>query len=172
MRIPIHQRPLYNSITRTRDVLTQTHGRTPSLYEISDELGVDPSLVENLLIAGSNPSSLDRPLRAELDSDTLMDLLRDTSQDDILVVVILRSRQARIIEMVKPLLNERELDVFSHRYGFITGYFMTLEEVANLPHYGFSREWARLTLAEAHKKIRNYYSHPKRIQDFLDLFPE
>jgi RNA polymerase nonessential primary-like sigma factor len=95
--------------------------------------------------------SLNHRIGSEENSE-LMDLLEDyetLSPESRINELMMRQE---LLEVLRSVLNEREQDVLSLRYGLATGVAYTLEEVSGM--CSLSRERVRQIQAKAMRKLR------------------
>ena len=160
IRIPVHMIELINKLVRVSRRLLQELGREPGDEEISEEMGITPEKVREIVKFAQIPLSLEAPIGDEGDSD-LGDFIEDreaVSPSDAASLTMLHSD----VETVLDTLTPRERRVLLLRFGLIDGQQRTLEEVGK--RFGVTRERIRQIEAKALRKLR----HPSRSQKLRD----
>lgn len=150
IRVPVYISEWLNKTYRTQARLYQELLREPSADEIAMELGVETRRLNEILRTSIDPLSLETPV-GEKEDNVLGDFVQPAEAERTQDVseAIIRSEQVRL---VLGLLNKRERDVVSLRYGLEDGVARTLEDV------GFSlnltRERVRQIEGSAMRKLR------------------
>jgi RNA polymerase primary sigma factor len=154
IRLPVHVGEQLAKLAEASVRLEQQLGREPSPEELARALSVPVSQVTELIGAARVPASLDqRRTNDDDDGDgsALVDLVADpvlTAPDDATE----RDERRQAVESALSLLNPRERDVVSLRFGMEDGQERSLAEVGRA--LGFSRERARQVEAAALAKLR------------------
>ncbi|MCD6532300.1 sigma-70 family RNA polymerase sigma factor [bacterium] len=148
--------------SRVYHELAQKLGREPTNAEISEELGVDPEEVDDILQALQTQISLDKKIGNDEDSRTLSEVIGDTSAVSPSFAATLAVLQQEIQKLLSTL-TPREAKVISLRFGLEDNYPRTLEEIGKM--FGLSRERIRQIEARALAKLR----HPSKIK-MLEVF--
>lgn len=145
--------------------LEAEHGRTPSVAEVADQLGLDPAYVQFLLDVGQPVLSLDSPLAIDGDGhETLGSMLESTifqDPDD-------EAESALLGESLTEALSElsdRERRILRLRYGLETGEPMTLDQVGQ--EFGLTRERIRQIESKALEKL-SHPMHSGHLKDWVD----
>jgi len=149
IRLPIHITEKLNKIKKVQRQLAQTLGRSATVAEIAEELGLTTKQVREYLERSRLPLSLD--LRVGDNQDTeLVELLEDTgpSPEDYAAQSSLKSELARLMSDLTP----QQQEVLSLRFGLQDGQTMTLAKIGSM--LDISRERVRQIEREALTKLR------------------
>jgi RNA polymerase primary sigma factor len=163
IRVPVHMVETINKMVRISRQLVQRLGREPTDEEISTEMEIDPSRVEEIRRIAQLPVSLETPIGEEEDSQ-LGDFIEDRdlpSPDEAAAGHLLHEQ----IEDMLGALSTREREVLYFRFGLEDGHSYTLEEVGR--KFGVTRERIRQIEAKALRKLR-HPSRSRKLKDFLD----
>jgi RNA polymerase primary sigma factor len=163
IRVPVHMVETINKMVRISRQLVQRLGREPTDEEISAEMEIDPSRVEEIRRIAQLPVSLETPIGEEEDSQ-LGDFIEDRdlpSPDETAAGHLLHEQ----IEDMLDNLSTREREVLHFRFGLEDGHSYTLEEVGR--KFGVTRERIRQIEAKALRKLR-HPSRSRKLKDFLD----
>ncbi len=154
IRIPVHMVEAYNKVTRCAKQLLQELGREPTVYELSDKLGMEPSKIENIRKSAQTPISLESPIGEEEDSH-LGDFIPDSetpSPEDEAYRSLLKEEISSALKTLSP----REEHVLKLRYGLFDGRNYTLEEIGR--QLDITRERIRQIEKKALRKLFVKYS--------------
>ena len=154
IRIPVHMVEAYNKVTRCSKQLLQELGREPTIDEVADRLGMEPSKVENIRKAAQTPISLESPIGEEEDSH-LGDFIPDSdtpSPEDEAYRSLLKEEISSALRALSP----REEHVLKLRYGLLDGRNYTLEEIGQ--QLNITRERIRQIEKKALRKLFVKYS--------------
>jgi RNA polymerase primary sigma factor len=163
IRVPVHMVETINKMVRISRQLVQRLGREPTDEEISAEMEIEPSRVEEIRRIAQLPVSLETPIGEEEDSQ-LGDFIEDRdlpSPDEAAAGHLLHEQ----IEDMLDALSIREREVLHFRFGLEDGHSYTLEEVGR--KFGVTRERIRQIEAKALRKLR-HPSRSRKLKDFLD----
>ncbi|HEY5467399.1 MAG TPA: RNA polymerase sigma factor RpoD [Clostridia bacterium] len=163
IRIPVHMVEMINKLIRTQRQLTQELGREPEVDELAQELGVTVDKVHEIMKNSQIPTSLEKPIGVEGDSQ-LGDFIPDdesSSPADQTALTLLREQLLEVLKSLTP----REEKVLRLRFGLDDGRTRTLEEVGK--EFNVTRERIRQIEAKALRKMR-HPSRSKKLKDFLD----
>ncbi|WP_236542791.1 RNA polymerase sigma factor RpoD [Spiractinospora alimapuensis] len=161
IRVPVHMVESINRLMRVRRQLHQDLGREPDPDELSAELGMDRSRVEEIQRIAQEPVSLHARIGDE-ESD-LGDFIEDTD-------AVLPIEAASFIMLQDQLdgllrgLSAREQRIIQLRFGLQDGHPRTLEEVGQ--EFGVTRERIRQIEAKTLAKLRNP-ARTKILRDYL-----
>lgn len=157
IRIPHKQAAHQVKAVRARDALQRELGRDPTLDEIAERTGLEPSTVETLLSVTRNAESLSQGVGSDEQERTLEDVLEQTmvsaADDDML-------RRASV-EQAREILGElkpKERAVLCRRFGIPEDGSdgekepMTLQEIGSA--LNLSRERVRQIEAQALQRLR------------------
>ena len=154
IRIPVHMVEAYNKLSRCSKQMVQELGREPTLEELSDRLGMEPSKVENIKKSAQTPISLESPIGEEEDShlgDFIPDSETPSPEDEAY-----RSLLKEEINSALRTLSPREEHVLKLRYGLLDGKNYTLEEIGQ--QLNITRERIRQIEKKALRKLFVKYS--------------
>ena len=158
IRVPEYMYESARQVSRSREALTTTLGRSPTPGEIAQHLAMPLDRVERTLALGHEPVSLDRPL-AEEDKRSLGERLADTNagvgQETVLQQDLV-DHTHRALEGLSP----REAEVIRRHFGLHGQPEETLRQIGLDLH--LSHERVRQIEAEALAKLKRQ-SAPLRI---------
>lgn len=162
IRLPVHITEKLNKIKKAQRKISQEKGRTATLDDIAQELGMTPHQVRETLLRVPRSVSLETKVGTEKDTE-LGDLLEtdEVSPEDLLMREALR----RDLQHLLGDLTERERDVILMRFGLGDGHSYSLSEIGRA--LDLSRERVRQIEAKALQKLRQ----PKRrnrVRDYLE----
>ncbi len=115
-------------------------GRQPSIEEIAHEFGRDVKYVEKLLMLDNDAISLNTPIETDEGSDSEFGDFVADEQTEFVDKIIENEVSAQIIEILKKVLKDRELEAIMLRTG-VYGRVWSFEELSK--RYGVTRERAR-----------------------------
>jgi len=150
IRLPVHLGEKISKMRRVALHLSEEIGREPTDDELGEEIGIASEKVSHLKTASISPASLDAPIGdddltefgesvADEQARTPFELLRDKD---------LHNDVGGLLEV----LDEREKEIISQRFGFDGGEQKTLEEIGR--KFRVSRERIRQLQNEALSKLR------------------
>ncbi|MGL4378306.1 MAG: RNA polymerase sigma factor SigC [Microcoleaceae cyanobacterium] len=162
IRLPVHITEKLNKIKKAQRKISQEKGRTATLEDIAQELGMTAHQVRETLLRVPRSVSLETKVGSEKDTE-LGDLLEtdEVSPEDLLMREALR----RDLQHLLGDLTERERDVILMRFGLGDGHSYSLSEIGRA--LDLSRERVRQIEAKALQKLRQ----PKRrnrVRDYLE----
>ncbi|MEO1622329.1 MAG: RNA polymerase sigma factor, RpoD/SigA family [Cyanobacteria bacterium J06632_3] len=149
IRLPIHITEKLNKIKKAQRQMAQKLGRTATVAELAEAVGLTPKQVRDYLEKSRQPLSLD--LRIGDNQDTqLGDLLEDTgpSPEDFAAQSSLR----KDLETLLADLTPQQQEVLTLRFGLTDGKNMTLAKIGE--RLGISRERVRQIERESLNKLR------------------
>jgi RNA polymerase primary sigma factor len=155
IRLPVHVGEQLAKLAEASVRLEQQFGREPSPEELGRELGMSLTQVTELIGAARAPASLDQRRSGGDDDDGDGPALMDVVADPMLAAPDTsteRDERREAVESALALLNAREREVVSLRFGMEDGQERSLAEVGRA--LGFSRERARQVEAAALTKLR------------------
>jgi len=153
IRLPVHVTEKLNKIKKAQHRISQEKGRTATIDDIAEALGITPRQVREVLARVPQAVSLDIKVGKEQDTE-LSDLLEATSslpEDDLAQEALQRDVQYLLDE-----LTAREREVVRLRYGLLDGNARSLAEIGRTLE--LSRERVRQIEAKALYKLKQ----PKR----------
>ena len=150
IRIPVYMYDIISKWRRVRDALMQRLNRMPTRSEIAKVLDIPAAKVKEIETIVNRPSSLNTPLSLDGTAE-LIDMLEDKkeSNPDSQVGELLKSERIR---KILGVLDDREREVMTRRFGLDQHNPHTLEEVAH--HFKVTRERIRQIEGVVLKKIR------------------
>ena len=149
IRLPIHITEKLNKIKRTQRELSQLLGRTPTIPEIAEQLGMSIQEIKRCLQASRRPLSLDMRV-GEDQTMELQELLEDPEATP--EETITRSQfQADILHLVEALSPVQQ-QILTLRYGLDGGKVLSLSSVGE--RLGISRERVRQLQQSALRRLR------------------
>ena len=151
IRLPIHIVEKLNKLKKAHRELRRQLHRNPTEAELAEALETTPDQLRSLQQVRRSSLSLNHRVGKGEDTE-LLELLEDgTTQSPEAQMSDVMMRQ-EICSVLGEVLNERERDIISLRYGLKTGESHTLEEVGNL--FNLSRERVRQIQTKAMRKLR------------------
>jgi len=163
IRIPVHVLEQVTRIKNAEKEFEQRIGRTPTVEELAEEVGVAANEIERTLKMAKHPTSLDRPIGDGEDS-----VFGDFVEDETAESPVISATQQMLRDNLQQALNTltfREREIIKLRYGLDSGYTYTLEEVGRI--FKVTRERVRQIEAKAVRKLQ----HPIRsrlLEGFLE----
>lgn len=152
IRLPVNRLELLRHITGAAVDLGANHnGRSPSLEEIAQALGVKPKDVKETMLAGQATRSLDAPAMENGDS-SLGEILVDAQAADPSQAVLFRDQREQLDQAIASL-QPREQTVLRLYFGLDGEGPMTLEQIG--ARFGVTRERIRQIKARALAKLRH-----------------
>ncbi len=163
IRVPVHMGDSINKLFRLQHQLTQRLGRSPTVEEMAEALGMPPQKVEDIFRIARRPLSLEMPTDDE-DDAVLGDFIEDEEIDppeEAATYNLLGENLREVLSFLPP----REVRILQLRYGLFDGQPYTLEEVGR--KMGVTRERVRQIEAQALSRLR----HPsirRKLHDYLN----
>ncbi len=161
IRVPVHMVETINKLRKISRQLVQDLSRKPSETELSKEMDLPVSKVQEVLRISQTPLSLEMPVGEE--NGELSDFIEDVNQ--------LTPEKRVAVDSLKVILSEvldeltpREARVLRLRFGLEDGLPKTLEEVGKL--FSVTRERIRQIEAKAIEKLRQP-RRSKKLKDFI-----
>lgn len=153
IRLPHRKEDALRRIQRAYNALSQQLMRTPTIEEISREVGLPEEEVSEIMHVAISPVSLDTEIND--DSGTMLDLLEDYSYSPDAAVMTDALREETINSLNQ--LQERERAVIRYRYALDGGERYTLKRISD--ELGISPETVRQIEMRAIKKLRRQADH-------------
>ncbi len=162
IRLPVSITEKLNRIRKTQRKISQMRGRTATVEEIAQELGMTPETVRELLMKVPRSVSLEIKVGKEKDTE-LIDLLEteEVSSENRLVY---ESLQRDMRELLADLTT-REREVIEWRYGFLDGKSHSLADIGRILE--LSGERVRKIELKALQKLRQSGRH-HQIRDYFE----
>ncbi len=151
VKLPLNRVSAIHKIGMVQSRLEQKLSRIPNVYEIAEELRIEPHDVQEAVKIGNTHFSLDAPLQSGDDSK-LLDLLADEhaeSPDHGVMNISLHSE----VDTVLETLSEREREVVRLYFGIGEETAYTLEEIGI--RFELTRERVRQIKEKAIKKLKH-----------------
>jgi len=151
VKLPLNRVSAIHKIGMVQSRLEQKLSRIPNVYEIAEELRIEPHDVQEAVKIGNSHFSLDAPLQSGDDSK-LLDLLADEhaeSPDHGVLNISLHSE----VDTVLETLSEREREVVRLYFGIGEETAYTLEEIGI--RFELTRERVRQIKEKAIKKLKH-----------------
>lgn len=159
IRIPVHFLENMNKYRKVQNNLYEKLGRTPTIEEIANEMGITIEKATEIYNAMFDTKSLNEKINDEEDSELEYFVPADIDSVEDLVLNS-NSHEAMLTLLKECGLKEKELDVILKRFGFYNDKVMTLEEIGQ--EYGVTRERIRQIEAKTLRKLK----HPARAKKF------
>ena len=149
VRVPNHIVERRQKLKAAEDRFWRLHGRAPTVYDLSAELGWSPAEIDDLNAALQPILKLNQA--ADDDGQPLEEALPDETQEKPEQLMATRQLQ-RLMAACLSSLTEREARILQLRYGFDSGQTHTLQEIGAI--FGLSRERIRQIEQTALEKLR------------------
>ena len=162
IRLPVSITEKLNRIRKAQRKISKMRGRTATVEEIAQELGMTPETVRELLMKVPRSVSLEIKVGKEKDTE-LIDLLEteEVSSENRLVY---ESLQRDMRELLADLTT-REREVIEWRYGFLDGKSHSLADIGRILE--LSWEMVRKIELKALQKLRQSGRH-HQIRDYFE----
>ena len=161
IRLPIHVTENLNKLKKAQRELSQINGYMPSVFQLSDHLGLTVDEIKDLMCKARQPTSLEIKIGDNRDT-ALIDLLEDETQ---LPSMLLEQQFVKedIRELIKDL-PEMQAAVISMRYGIGDEMLEPMSMTAIGQILNMSRDRVR-TLE--HKALRALRGESEKISEYL-----
>jgi RNA polymerase primary sigma factor len=164
VRLPLNKIGNITKINKTFATLEQIHEREPSIYEVAEMLKITSDEVKESLTISGRHISVDAPLSAEEESNTMLDVLSEKegilNPDKYLMTESLRNE----IERSLSTLSYREAEVLRLYYGINCKNSNSLEEIGQ--DFDLTRERVRQIKEKALRKLK-HSSRCKLLKTYL-----
>lgn len=150
IRLPIHVVKELNLYLRTARKLSQELDHEPTPEEIAEVTGEPVASVRKMLKLNERISSVDTPIGGEGDK-ALLDMIADEHETGPENQLQSNNMNNNIVEWL-GVLNEKQKEVLSRRFGLLGHEPATLEEVGS--EIGLTRERVRQIQVEALKRLK------------------
>ena len=154
IRLPVHMVDKIAKLRRVMTLLAESYGREPTDEELCEETGLAPRKLSILKRAAQRPTSLDA-LVGDEDSSSFAEIIGDEHAEDPFEALSVKNMLNQL-DVLLEILDERETQIITARYGLGGNPAMTLEEVAR--EFGVTRERIRqlqnIALDKMRKKLR------------------
>jgi RNA polymerase nonessential primary-like sigma factor len=155
VRLPVHMTEKLSKIRKTQRQLAVSLGRSGTIAEVAEVLGMKPQQVRDCLLQARSPISLDLKVGSEQNTE-LVDLLEDggMSPDEYATLSGLRDSLAKWMLELTP----QQQQVIRLRYGLADNQPMTLQEISGV--LNLTRERIRQIEQAAIKRLRKCQTGP------------
>jgi RNA polymerase primary sigma factor len=157
IRLPLNRANELLQIEKVKREIGSNKDGEADIEEIADFLDMDKSRINDLINASKEFVSLETPLSSDKDANTISDLMEDTKGADPEEVLINRTLQDSI-EDVLSTLTEKESNVIKYRFGLNGERPHSLKEIGD--KYNLTKERIRQIEKKAISRLR----HPSRSQ--------
>jgi RNA polymerase primary sigma factor len=157
IRLPLNRANELLQIEKVKREISSNKDGEADIEEIADFLDMDKSRITDLINASKEFVSLETPLSSDKDANTISDLMEDTKGADPEEVLIDRTLQESI-EQVLSTLTAKESDVIKYRFGLNGERPHSLKEIGD--KYNLTKERIRQIEKKAISRLR----HPSRSQ--------
>jgi RNA polymerase primary sigma factor len=150
IRLPVHLGEKISKMRRVALHLSEEIGREPTDDELGEEIGIASEKVSHLKTASTSPSSLD----ASIGDDDLTEFGESVADEQARTPFeLLRDKDLHNdVDGLLEVLDDREKEIISQRFGFDGGEQKTLEEIGR--KFRVSRERIRQLQNDALSKLR------------------
>ncbi len=148
VEVPRRMMQHYLKLRKKSKELKSKFGRTPTVEELAEELGMDEKRVDKLMMIKNNDLSLSSQFK---DEELTLGAIIPEEEEDVAEKVFKKKLREKIRSAVDSL-NEREAKVLKLRFGLEDGVPRTLEEVGR--ELGLSKERVRQLELKALKELR------------------
>ena len=159
IRLPVHMVDRIAQMRRVTARLTVEIGREPHNDEIAMAMEIPLAKVVHMQSIANRAASLDQPVGLEGDA-TLGDLVKDESERTPFETLRGKSDNAEIAEML-AVLDPRESEILTHRFGLNGESPLTLEEVGEL--FKLTRERVRQLQQSALMQLRRIMTERQKL---------
>jgi RNA polymerase nonessential primary-like sigma factor len=161
IRLPIHVTENLNKLKKAQRELSQINGYMPTVFQLSDHLGLTVDEIKDLMCKARQPTSLEIKIGENRDT-ALIDLLEDETQlpDTLLEQQFIKED---IRELIKDL-PEMQAAVISMRYGIGDEMLEPMSMTAIGQILNMSRDRVR-TLE--HKALKSLRGETEKINEYL-----
>lgn len=156
IRLPLNRLTTINRLAKISSKLEQKLQREPSPEELSAEMQVDLSSIEENIKISIKPISIDAPLTNEEDSLSIKDVYvtaNNEKQIDVFNASLLYDSLRTDLDRLLSLLNSREVEILSMYYGLKNKTPMSLDEIGTA--LGLTSERVRQLKTRALKKLKD-----------------
>lgn len=164
VRIPVYMSESIHKVRKAQKNFKQETGKEPTIEEVVEISGLSEKTVMDAIQAMYTTVSFDMKVGEDGDS-TLEDFIVDERAEDPCESMIKKGLHEAVITVL-GMLEPREAFVLAKRIGLGGTRIMTLEEIANLPGFGVTRERIRQIEEKALRKIRTNPTMRNVLKDF------
>lgn len=161
VRLPIYVHEQYAAIKKAARILEAKLNRRPTVEEIAKEMGKEVSFIQEIFDNFNNINiiSLETPLGTDDKSNetTMKDLLADSFATDPEDAAVESDRKDVVMDIMKDVLNTKEVDILCRRFGLDGVDPQTLSQIAG--DYHITRERVRqVQVGALHKLGKSKYA--------------
>ncbi|BAU15955.1 RNA polymerase, sigma 70 subunit, RpoD subfamily (plasmid) [Leptolyngbya sp. NIES-3755] len=154
LRLPTHVTEKLSKIKKAQRTLSQQLGRTATVSEIAQEIGLSPEQIREYLTVAKYPRSLNQPI-SEAQETVLQDLLESecASPEENLT----RSMLQREIKSALDCLSARKQKILTLRFGLTDGEARSLSQIGVQLHLSKERvrQLEREALGDLRQRVQN-----------------
>jgi len=151
IKVPVYLLEQSNKVYRISSMLSKKMGRKPTAEEIAKKAGISPEIVDRILKATGDATSLDSPI-VDGEKTTLLDFIVDEDSpapDSVMAKTALAERIREALSRLTP----REQEIIRMRFGIDLESTKTLDEIGK--KFDLTRERIRQIEKGALKKLAN-----------------
>lgn len=165
IRLPVYMMERMVTVNKAKQALKHKLGRPPKLAEIAKKIKMPVEKVKEVEMVAQSFSSLHTAIDEEGVGE-LIDIIEDVDSIPPSHEVSSAMLFQDMLDLLE-ILNEREQDMISMRFGLKGDFPRTLEEIGK--KYGLTRERVRQIEAKAIKRMKAFLRQQKR--DFHSYWP-
>ena len=150
IRVPVYMSETIARLKKVTESLSQRLGRRPTLREVAKVMKLPLPRIREIKEMAKRPASLDAFISGE-GTGQLMDLIEDETVAAPSKGVDELMRHERVVELLE-MLDKREAEILSLRFGLRDGRSRTLAETAK--KFGLTRERVRQIESAAIRKLK------------------
>ena len=165
IRLPLNRANELLQIEKVKREIGSNKDGEADIEEIADFLDMDKNRINDLLNASRDFVSLETPLSSDKDANTISDLMEDTKGADPEEILINKTLQESIEEVLSTL-TEKESAVIKYRFGLNGERPHSLKEIGD--KYNLTKERIRQIEKKAISRLR----HPSRSQKLLSYIKD
>ncbi len=165
IRLPLNRANELLQIEKVKREIGSNKDGEADIEEIADFLDMDKNRINDLINASRDFVSLETPLSSDKDANTISDLMEDTKGADPEEILINKTLQESIEEVLSTL-TEKESAVIKYRFGLNGERPHSLKEIGD--KYNLTKERIRQIEKKAISRLR----HPSRSQKLLSYIKD
>jgi RNA polymerase primary sigma factor len=157
IRLPLNRANELLQIEKAKREIERNKGGDADIDEIADFLTMEKERVTDVINASKSIASLESPLSADRDANSMAELMEDSDHESPEQTMINRALQESIEEALSTL-DEREAEIIRYRFGLDGTQRLSLKEIGD--KYQLTKERIR----QIEKRAINRLQHPSRSQ--------
>jgi len=165
IRLPLNRANELMQIEKVKREIGSNKDGEADIEEIADYLDMDKGRINDLINASRDFVSLETPLSSDKDANTISDLMEDKRSGDPEEILINRTVQQSIEEVLSTLTG-KESNVIRYRFGLNGERPHSLKEIGD--KYNLTKERIR----QIEKKAISRLKHPSRSQKLKSYMSE